>query len=104
MARFRLRKVAREDLLGIGEYTAARWSDAQSERYVSDLYACFQRLADNAMLGRVYAPIPVYSRFEHASHVVFFRREKNGSVVIVRVLHERMIPERQLGEGDEDET
>jgi plasmid stabilization system protein ParE len=55
------------------------------------------------MLGRAYAPIPPYWRFEHASHVVFFRREDGGDVVIVRVLHERMLPELHLVEPEDDE-
>ncbi len=58
-------------------------------------------------LGRPFAPIPTYLRLEQGSHVVFFHREPNGDVVIVRVLHKRMLPELHLDPSrenqDEDE-
>jgi|RhiMethySRZTD1v2_1073278.scaffolds.fasta_scaffold45657_7 toxin ParE1/3/4 len=104
MARFRLRKVAREDLLEIGDYTSDRWSVAQSQRYLRKIYSCFQRLADNRMLGRACPGLPGYRRFEEGRHVVFFRRPTSGEVIIVRVLHQRMLPEWHLAtEEDEDE-
>jgi plasmid stabilization system protein ParE len=65
------------------------------------LYRYLQSLVDNPMLGRVYAPIPRYSCLEHESHVLFFRREEDGVVVIVRVLHERMLPEQHLEERED---
>jgi len=34
---------------------------------------------------------------------VFFRREPTGDVVIVRVLHKRMLPERHLTDPDHEE-
>jgi toxin ParE1/3/4 len=104
MARFRLRKLAREDLLGIGEYTARRWSDAQEERYVSELYATFQKLADTPMLDRPHPAFPGYCRYLQRSHVVFYRREQSGNVVIVRILHERMLPGLHLGDPADEES
>lgn len=100
-ARFRVRKKAKADLRGIGRYTRKRWDRDQSNRYLGELDACFHRLADMPALGRPYAPIPPYLRYEQGSHVVFFRRELSGDVVIVRVLHERMLPELHLSEKDE---
>jgi plasmid stabilization system protein ParE len=52
MPRFDLSRRARRDLVDIGEYTAARWNDAQAERYLSALYATCQRLADGLAVGR----------------------------------------------------
>jgi toxin ParE1/3/4 len=46
--------------------------------------------------------LPSYWRIEQGSHVVFFRRELNGDVVIVRVLHKRMLPELHLGKAEDD--
>jgi hypothetical protein len=34
--------------------------------------------------------------------VVFLRWETNGDVVIVRVLHERMLPELHVGKRDDE--
>jgi plasmid stabilization system protein ParE len=37
---------------------------------------------------------------EQGKHVVFFRREPGG-ILISRILHERMLPERHLMDEDE---
>jgi toxin ParE1/3/4 len=102
-ARLRVRKRARADLSDIGRYTRQRWGRDQSHRYLGELDACFHRLLSTPTLGRIYAPLPPYWRVEQRSHVVFFRREANGDVVIVRVLHERMLPELHLGKRRDDD-
>jgi toxin ParE1/3/4 len=101
VARFHLTNAARADVEGIGEYTRDRWDAAQAIRYLTGLDACFSRIAEGLGVGRVYRP--PYSRLEYVSHVVFFRRETNGDAIIVRVLHERMLPELHLDpESDEE--
>jgi toxin ParE1/3/4 len=84
------------DLREIGRYTRRRWGLEQRNRYLAELDACFQHLAETPSLGRPYAPVPPYWRVTQGAHVVFFRREDGGDVVIVRVLHARMLPERHL--------
>jgi plasmid stabilization system protein ParE len=32
---------------------------------------------------------------EHGKHVVFYRLQKPGGIIVVRILHQRMLPERQ---------
>ena len=100
--RVRVRKRARADLEDIGRYTRQRWGREQSIRYLGDLDACFRQLVSTASLGRAYAPLPPYWRCERGSHVVFFRREPNGDVVVVRVLHRRMLPELHVGKKDDE--
>lgn len=102
-ARLRVREKAKADLRDIGRYTRQRWGRDQSNRYLGELDACFHRLVSTPSLGRSYAPLPPYWRHRQGSHVVFFRKDPNGDVVIVRVLHERMLPERHLGKNDDDE-
>jgi toxin ParE1/3/4 len=90
-------------VLDIGEFTASRWDDDQAERYVSALYATFQRLAERLTIGRQCDHIsPGLWRVEHASHVVFFRQRPEG-LLISRVLHQRMLPENQRFEDEDDE-
>jgi toxin ParE1/3/4 len=98
--RVRVRKRAKADLREIGRYTRERWGREQSNRYLGALDDCFQQLVSMPSLGRAYADLPMYWRYEQGSHVVFFRREANGDVVIVRVLHERMLPERHLSKKE----
>ena len=52
MPGFELSRRARIDLVEIGVYGAERWGDERSERYVSDLYEVFERLADGRARGR----------------------------------------------------
>jgi plasmid stabilization system protein ParE len=73
-----------------------------STESVSAQNAC-GHLADDPASGRVFHAIPAYWRIEQGRHVVFFRRAVNGDVLVVRILHDRMLPELHLlGESDEE--
>lgn len=101
MAAFRLSRLADADLMGIGAYTLRTWGEDQAIRYLNALEACCQRLADHPKSGRPCESVrPGLRRMEHAKHVVFFRREPGG-ILISRILHERMLPERHLIDEDE---
>ena len=101
MAGFRLRKSAQADLEEIGAYTRDRWGDEQAVRYLTVMDACFSRIAESRTVGRVYRA--AYLRLEYVSHVVFFRREADGTCVIVRVLHQRMLPELRFDPLKDDD-
>jgi len=88
----RLSPSANARLDDIFRYTLKRWGAAQAERYVADLFDCFERIARGEIVSR---PVPpdfgvtgFYAR--HASHIVYWRRLANGDIGIVTVLHERM--------------
>jgi len=102
VAKVRYTRRAEADLDEIAKYTIETWSTPQSARYIGALERCCARLADNPMLGRVYLLRPRYSRFEEGSHVVFFRRETGGDVLVVRVLHQRRLPELHLDEAEDE--
>jgi toxin ParE1/3/4 len=52
-------------------------------------------LADNPSLGRLCDWIrPGLHRFEKGRHVVFYRRVADG-ILVSRILHRNMLPERQ---------
>lgn len=100
MGRFRLSRRAEGDLLSIGEYTLRTWGEAQAARYLGELEECCQRLADNPALGRHCDEIRAgLRRMEHGRHVVFYREEKGG-VLVSRILHQRMLPDRWVGGQD----
>ncbi len=102
MAIFRISPRAETDLLGIGEYTLRTWGKAQTARYLADLETFCQALADNPALGRTCDDIrPGLRRLEHGKHVVFYRQEHTG-ILIVRILHQSMLPERH-DTGDQSE-
>jgi toxin ParE1/3/4 len=96
VAGFRFSLRAEADLLSIGDYTLRTWGEAQAGRYLGDLETCCQMLADNPRLGRSCDDVRHgLRRMEHGKHVVFYRLEKAGGILVVRILHQRMLPERQ---------
>jgi toxin ParE1/3/4 len=99
----RLSRLAELDLLNVGAYTLRTWGKDQTIRYLDGLEACCQELADNPASGRACDHIrPGLRRMEQGKHVVFFRREGRG-IIVSRILHDRMLPERHTID-DEDET
>jgi putative addiction module CopG family antidote len=91
-------KQARLDLIEIAEYTLDRWGQGQAERYLDGLDDCFKRLVQTPQMGRSFEQIRSgYRRIEHGKHVVIYRADADG-VFICRILHQRMLPERQLFE------
>ena len=100
MGTFRLSRRAEADLLSIGRYTFDSWGKEQTIRYIDDLETCCRMLAANPMLGRVCDYIrPGLRRMEHGRHVVFYREDAAG-ILISRILHQRMLPERQSIDED----
>jgi toxin ParE1/3/4 len=97
VAGFRFSRRAEADLLSIiADYTLRTWGEAQADRYIGELETFCQMLADNPALGRPCDDIrPGLRRMEHGKHVVFYRLQKPGGTLVVRILHHRMLPKRQ---------
>lgn len=103
MARFRVSRRAEADLLDIATYTLRTWGEDQAIRYVNDLEVCCQRLADNPELGRACDYVrPGLRRVEHGRHVLFYRIEAKG-ILVSRILHQRMLPDRHDIDADNSE-
>jgi toxin ParE1/3/4 len=83
-------------------YSLRTWGPVQATRYLDELEACCQRLADNPATGRACEHVrPGLRRMEQGKHVLFFRREPGG-ILVSRILHERMLPERHaIDDGEE---
>ena len=102
MARFRFSRRAEADLFNIGIYTFRTWGEAQTDRYLRQLENCCQLIADNPALGRSCDEIrPGLRRMKQGKHVVFFREELGG-ILISRILHQRMLPERHSIDDEDD--
>ena len=89
--------------MDIGAYTLRTWGEDQAISYIDDLERRCQQLADNPESGRVCDHIrPGLRRMEYGRHVVFYRIEAAG-VLISRILHQRMLPERHsMDEGNQE--
>lgn len=103
MTVFRFSKRARDDLRDIAAYTIETWDKAQADRYLSELENCCRLVASNPGLARKCDNIREgYRRMEEGSHVLFFKFDAVGALV-VRVLHKSMMPRLQITDQDEDE-
>jgi len=95
---YRFSKQARLDLIEIADYTLDRWGLKQGERYLDGLDDCFKRLVQTPQMGRSFDQIRAgYRRIEHGKHVIIYRPDAEG-ILICRILHHSMLPERQLFE------
>lgn len=93
---YRLTRAADADIEQIGRYSAEQWGFEQAEAYVLSLHQTFEQLADFPSTGRDASDVrPGMFRLEHESHVVFYRQEPDG-VLVVRVLHQRMMPRKHF--------
>ena len=61
------------------------FGEAQADKYFNSLHETFGSLAQHPGLGR---PFHEYHRHEHQSHVIFYKPEPSG-ILIVQVLHRR---------------
>ncbi|MFD1510710.1 type II toxin-antitoxin system RelE/ParE family toxin [Lacimonas salitolerans] len=76
----------------IYRYTRDRWGPEQADRYITELFAAFDRIESHGVASRpISAEFGVKGfYFRHAHHFVYWRRLTNGDVGIVTILHERM--------------
>lgn len=101
MPGYRFSRLARLDLIGIGDFTLDHWGADQAIGYLDSLERCFELLAANPEMGRKCDRLRKgYRRMEHEKHVVFYRNDDAG-ILIVRILHQRVLPENRAMEERE---
>ena len=94
MASVRLSVRAKADLKSIAEYTVHVWGGPQTVQYIAAIQSHCQQLADLTLPGRSCARLsPGLLRSEYLKHVVFYRPHGDG-ILISRILHQSMLPER----------
>jgi toxin ParE1/3/4 len=87
---------AEDDLVEIAAYTLTTWGEKRMSRYVDDLQARFVSLARFPQTGRSRDEIARgYRSIVQGSHTVFYKTTAR-ELVVVRILHVRMSPERHL--------
>jgi toxin ParE1/3/4 len=73
---------------------------SQAERYLSQIEDCCHLLALNPGIGRACEEFrPGLCRLKRGKHVLFYRPRDSG-ILIVRILHQRMAPERHMQRED----
>ncbi|KGJ09590.1 type II toxin-antitoxin system RelE/ParE family toxin [Paracoccus sphaerophysae] len=88
----RVQEAASLRLDEIYRYTRDRWGDAQSETYITNLFAAFEQIETRGVMSR---PVPAEFGvegyfFRYERHFVCWRHLSNGDIGIVTILHERM--------------
>jgi len=87
---------AAKDIEEILEYSVMNFGPEQAQHYFEALKECIDLLADNPRMGRSAEEIlPDYLRFPFESHMIFYKIF-SSSILVVRILHERMDPERHM--------
>jgi toxin ParE1/3/4 len=92
----RISEPAAADLSGIAAYTERVWGAAQKSRYLAEIQAALVHLRDTPAMGRTRDEIAENLRsFPVGRHVVYLR-DTETTLLIVRILHQNMDPERRL--------
>lgn len=99
MASYKLTNKAVEDLTNIWEYTTEEWSEQQADRYYNLLLSMCQEIANQPELGKKYEGITNdLLGLKAENHIIFYRKQKNKTIEITRILHGRMDLKNRLDE------
>ena len=94
---YRISKQAIADINKIWIYTLQKWSKEQADRYYDLLMDEIQFVADNYMVTKSAEQTRKnYRVSKMKSHLIFFRKNDEGVVEIVRILHQRMNIKKRL--------
>jgi toxin ParE1/3/4 len=87
---------AQNDFDEITTYSVRTWGWRQADIYLERIDDCLELIAANPSIGRACDKIRSgLRRFEIGRHVLFYTTERDG-ILIVRVLHQRMLPTEHL--------
>jgi len=90
------RKAAR-DIENISDYTLARWRRAQARNYIATLRKDIESLSGLSLRYPVHEVSRLDLRCMSSGHHRVFYQAGEERVLIVRILHERMDVEGQIG-------
>ena len=94
--KYQLTDEADRDVEEILAYSVKSFGVTQTQHYFVALKECIELLADNPNMGYSAEDIlPEYLRFTHKSHIIFYKK-LSSSILVVRILHERMDPKLHL--------
>ncbi len=100
MANYILTRQADQDLEGIFLYTTMRWDVAQAEKYLKELGAYMQKLADGVVAGKPCEVLAISGeglKYYHAnSHYIIYRKPAQVTEIIA-LYHDKMDLEYHLG-------
>jgi toxin ParE1/3/4 len=88
---YRISEKALKDLNEIWKYTLETWSQEQADRYYKLLISGIKYITQHFENGKSAEHIQKGYRYSKLkSHLIFYRKDENDIVEIIRVLHQRM--------------
>jgi plasmid stabilization system protein ParE len=84
---------ARYALLEVGDYSRAQHGE-RGERYLDELHETLRRLQLLPHQGQVVREGVM--RIRHERHVIFYRPDAGGDVLVLDILHEKQFPPSHL--------
>ncbi len=97
-ASYVLTRAADRDILTLLGTSIDMFGAFQTEVYIKGLRDAFAMLATHPGSGVAFThprSHRTYRRFHHGSHVIYYR-QRASDILIVRVLHAKMLPEKHL--------
>lgn len=99
MSKYIINEKALDDINKIWIYTEENWSEEQADRYYNLIFDEIDYIVSNFEMARDFKNIRKNYKYSKVkSHYIFFKKTKANEIEIIRILHERMDIENQLGE------
>lgn len=99
MSKYIINEKALEDINKIWIYTEENWSEEQADRYYNLIFDEIEYIVANFEMARDFENVRKNYKFSKVkSHYIFFKKIKINEIEVIRILHERMDIENQLGE------
>lgn len=96
-AKYHISRQALIDIEDIWIYTFHKWSKEQADRYYQLIFSEIDFIAENFMAGKSIEHIRKGYRVSKVkSHLIFYRKNADEVVEIIRVLHQRMDIKKRL--------
>lgn len=98
--KYKISLLASQDLENIWLYTFENWSIEQADRYLNLIMDEIEYVAQKPESGFDFSSVRKgYYRSRIKSHIIFYKIvQKNDTVEIIRILHQRMDIENRLSE------
>jgi len=97
MVSYLISKEALKDIENIWFYTAENWSLERADRYHNLILDEIEYISENFEAGRDFGHIRKGYRYSKVkSHLIFYKKSKDGRIEVIRILHEKMDIESRL--------
>jgi toxin ParE1/3/4 len=91
VANYIISRKALDDLSDIWKYSLEVWSEKQADRYYNEILQAFEAVSINPSIGKKYLQLDVLIKgYKVNRHIIFYSLDKENTLFIVRILHEKM--------------